>query len=66
MPKSDLQKRIDELIAKHGGVRAAARAVDIDPSYLLRLQRGDTAGAADKTLKKLGLRRIEHFVRIGG
>jgi hypothetical protein len=66
MPKSDLQKRIDELIAQYGGLRPAARAVDIDPSYLQRLQRGYTAGATDKTLKKLGMKRIERYVTVRG
>ena len=65
MTKSDLQRRVELLIREHGGVRAAARAVDIDPSYLLRLKRGATAGATDKTLKKLGLQRIERYVSVG-
>lgn len=65
MPKSDLQKRIDELIKEHGGVRKAARAVDIDPSYLQRMQRGVSAGAP-KTLKKLGMRLIERYAAIRG
>ena len=65
MPKSDLQKRIDELVSEHGGLRAAARVVGIDPSYLNRLRQGDTAGATDKTLKKLGLKRIEQYVPAG-
>jgi hypothetical protein len=40
--------------------------VDINPSYLLRIRDGKHPQVRDKTLKKLGLRRIEHFVRIGG
>lgn len=66
MPKSDLQKRIDELIKEHGGLRAAARAVDIDPSYLQRLQRGYTTGAREKTLKKLGLQRVDGYAAARG
>ena len=66
MPKSDLQKRIDDLVKEHGGVRAAARAVDIDPSYLLRLRRGDTAGATDRTLKKLGLTAEVRYFPVRG
>lgn len=66
MPKSELQKRIEELIKAHAGVRAAADAVDINASYLLRIRDGKHPQVTDKTLKKLGLRRVEHFVRIGG
>ena len=65
MPKTDLQKRIDALIKEHGGVRKAARAVDIDPSYLQRLQRGVSAGAPE-TLRKLGMRRIERYAAVRG
>jgi hypothetical protein len=64
MPKSDLQKRVDQLIKEHKGVRAAARAVDIDPSYLLRMRDGGSTGSRN-TLKKLGLTRVDHFARIG-
>lgn len=66
MPKTELQKRIDALVDQHGGLRAAARAVDIDPSYLHRLQHGQTAGATDRTLGKLGLRRVECYASIRG
>jgi hypothetical protein len=63
MPKSDLQKRIAELIKAYEGVRAAARAVDIDPSYLQRLQAGKSAGSPE-TLKKLGLSAQVHYAPI--
>lgn len=36
-----LQDRIDELVAQHGGLRAAARVLQMDPSYLLRLHSGE-------------------------
>lgn len=42
------------------------RVVDINASYLLRIRDGKHPQVTDKTLKKLGLRRVEHFVRIGG
>ena len=63
MPKSDLQKRIDELIEAHGGLRAAATAVDIDPSYFLRMRDGKSGGAPE-TLKKLGLRADVRYVTV--
>ncbi len=60
MPKkTDLQKHIDRLVAKHGGLRAAARAHKVDPAYLWRLRRGAKVGPTSKTLEKLGLKRIE-------
>jgi len=59
MPKSDLQKQIDRLVKRHGGLRAAARAIDLDPAYLWRMQRGTKTTPTPKTLEKLGLRRIE-------
>ena len=65
MPKNELKARIDALIKEHGGVRRAARAVDIDASYLLRLRVG-THRASDKTLKKLGFARTEQLVAVGG
>lgn len=64
MPKSDLQKRIDELI-KAKGVRGAARAVGIDASYLLRMRDGKSCGAPE-TLKKLGLRAETRYAPVGG
>lgn len=60
MPKkTDLQKHIDRLVAKHGGLRAAARACDVDPAYLCRLRQGAKLGPTSKTLEKLGLKRVE-------
>ena len=64
MPKSDLQKRIDELI-RLKGVRGAARAVGIDASYLLRMRDGKSAGSPE-TLKKLGLQAQTRYVSVGG
>lgn len=59
MPKSVLQKHIDGLVETYGGLRAAARALDIDPGYLWRLHRGKRTTTTDETLKKLGLKRTE-------
>lgn len=59
MPKSDLQKQIDRLVKRHGGLRAAARATGVDLAYLWRMQKGHKTSASPKTLEKLGLRRVE-------
>ncbi len=59
MPKTDLQKHIDRLVAKHGGLRSAARHCGVDPAYLWRLRKGEKVGPKSKTLEKLGLRRVE-------
>jgi hypothetical protein len=66
MPKSDLQKHIDKLVKQHKGLRAAARALGIDPAYLWRLQQGRTAAPGDKVLEKLGLRRVERLLMYRG
>ena len=61
MAKSDLQKRIEALIKEHGGVRAAAAACRVDPSYLCRMRDGVQVGPTDRTLERLGLKRVEQF-----
>lgn len=63
MASKALRDRIGELIKEHGGLRAAARAVDIDPSHLVRIRDGER-NASDEVLEKLGLRRIETLERI--
>ena len=51
-----VKQTIEALIKKHNGLRSAARAVDMDPAYLLRLRDGDKQNPSEETLKKLGLR----------
>ena len=46
---------IDSLIKRHGGLRAAARAIQMDASYLSRLRSGKQRRPSPLTLKKLGL-----------
>ena len=53
-----LQARIVELMIQHGSLRAAARAVRIDPGYLSRLSNGSKREPSSAVLKKLGVRRI--------
>ena len=58
-----LADRIDELVAQHGGLRAAARVLQMDPSYLLRLHSGEKTNPHESTLRRLGLRRVVSYER---
>ncbi len=53
-----IRERIEELSAKHGGVRAAARVLEISPGYLKRLRDGEKLNPSTKILRKLKLRRV--------
>lgn len=59
-----LRSQIDALVEKHGGLRAAGRAISIDPTYLLRLRKGTKREPSAKTLKKLGLKRVVNYVML--
>lgn len=52
-----LQDAAREAIQKHGGVRPAARALQLTAAYLSRISRGAKVWPNDKLLKKLGVRR---------
>lgn len=60
---NDIASRIRELDAQHGGLRAAARAIDCDAAYLKRLQDGEKTNPSDTMLRKLGLKKIVVYVR---
>lgn len=49
---------IDALVAKHGGLRAAARAIQINYAYLSRLRSGEKTNPTAATLRKLGLKKV--------
>jgi hypothetical protein len=53
-----LRERIEALTTKHGSLRAAARVLGVDPSYLLRLRDGSKTNPSDALLRKLKLRRV--------
>jgi hypothetical protein len=57
-----LGARIRELEAKHGGLRAAARALDCDAAYLLRLRDGEKRNPSAAMLRKLGLKKVVTYV----
>jgi hypothetical protein len=50
-----LQQRARAAIKKHGGLRAASRAIGINPSTLLYLSDGRRQNATLKTMRKLGV-----------
>lgn len=52
---SEIQAAIQALIDKHGGLRAAARAVDVSAAYLSRLHRGVKGNPGGRALRKIGL-----------
>lgn len=56
-----LQDRINELVAQHGSLRAAARVTEIDAGYLSRLRAGEKANPDKDKLRRLGLRRVVTF-----
>lgn len=57
-----LAERVRHLERKHGGLRAAARAVGIDAGYLMRLRDGEKTHPSNTTLEKLGLRKEVTYV----
>lgn len=59
-----IQERVAELIAQHGGLRAAARATQIDHAYLHRLATGEKWQPLESTLRRLGLRKVVTYESI--
>lgn len=59
-----LQQRVGELIAQHGTLRAAARAIQVEVSYLSRLERGEKQNPSELTLRRMGLREVVAYERI--
>lgn len=62
--RTELQKQLDELIKTHGSLRAVARECGVDPAYLWRVYRGKIRTVSDKTLEKLGFKRVEKLALI--
>lgn len=59
-----LRARIEELVERHGSLRAAARVLKVDHAYLSRLMTGVKCAPSDALLRKLGLRRVVTYSRI--
>lgn len=62
MEVNRLRARIQELAKKHGSLRAAARALEIDHAYLSRLQDGLKLEPSDAVLRKLRLKRVVLYI----
>jgi transcriptional regulator with XRE-family HTH domain len=62
-----LKLSIDDQIRRHGSLRAAARSLNISPSYLVRLHNGQKVNPTVDVLTKLGIRvKIECELHIVG
>jgi AraC-like DNA-binding protein len=59
-----LRDRIIELERQHGSLRAAARVLQIDPAYLLRLRDGQKTNPGATVLRKLKLKKVVAIVPI--
>jgi hypothetical protein len=59
-----LQERITELAQQHGSLRAAARVLQMDSGYLLRLSTGEKVEPGPAILRKLGLRKVVTYARV--
>jgi DNA-binding phage protein len=57
-----LHAHIKGIVAKHGGLRPAARVLSMTPQYLYRLFNGEKDNPSAKVLRKLGLKRIVLYV----
>lgn len=53
-----LQDRVIQLVEQHGSLRAAARAIEVDVSYLSRLGSGEKEMPSETTLRRMGLLQI--------
>lgn len=58
-----LTERIEELIAKHGSLRAAARVLECDAGYLSRLASGEKDDPGPVLLRRMGLRQVVTYER---
>jgi hypothetical protein len=59
-----LRQRLDELVERHGGVRAVGRVLGVSGAYISRLRRGEKVWPEDGLLKKLRLRRTVIYWRL--
>jgi len=60
-----LRDAVHVVIAKHGGVRPAARVLQVTAAYLSRLNRGHKVWPNDRLLRKLGVRRSVIYWKLG-
>ena len=53
-----LEQAVSNVVARHGGVRAAQRATGVDKSFISRLMNGYKVAPSAETLEALGLRAV--------
>lgn len=58
MRLTTLDEAVREVVARHGGVRAAERATGVDKSFISRLMNGRKVHPSADTLKALRLRSV--------
>jgi hypothetical protein len=58
-----VRDRIDELMKQHGGLRKAARALQLHASYLSRLRNGHQKNPSPEALRRMGLVKHITYVR---
>lgn len=56
-----LQECLAQLKEKYGSLGKAAEALDMDPQYIWRLSGGFIHRPTEKTLEKMGLRKVEGY-----
>ena len=56
-----IMRRIEDAEKKHGSLRAAARAMGIDPGYMFRLKNAEKMNPSDEVLDALGLERVTYY-----
>ena len=59
-----LERRLGELVLRHGSLRAVGRVLEIDHAYLHRLYHGEKKEPSAAVLKKIGLRRVVTYERV--
>lgn len=59
-----LTQAVERAIEQHGGLRKAARALEINFAYLWRLHRGEKRNPTPKVLRKLKLKRTVIYEEI--
>lgn len=56
-----LIRRIEQVEKRHGSLRAAARELGIDASYLFRLKNAEKMNPSEEVLDALGLERVTFY-----
>ena len=57
-----LRAHVATVIAKHGGLRLAARACHVNEGYLCRLASGKKCNPGKQMMKKLGIKKLVIYV----